>query len=134
MTDSQILELFHLNRSYHELSRADWPSGVVRMKSIAYTGSHWLLAALDARAEPVLLMAETTAGPWSDFGTSDLDQALALEEGPIAWLPGGFTVTEDEVWLAIRGERAAVASWSRSQDGAVERSVAIRWISDAPTR
>ena len=79
-------------------------------------------------------MAETRAGPWSGFGTSDLDQALALEEGPIAWLPGGFTVTEDEVWLAIRGERAAVASWSRSQDGAVERSVAIRWISDAPTR
>ena len=134
VTDSEILEVFHLDRSYRELSRADWPAGVVRIKSILYTGTHWLLTGLDARAEPVLLKSETTAGPWSDFGAATVDDALAGEDGPIAWLPGGFTLANGEVWLAIRGERAAVASWPGSSESLTEEAVSIRWLSEASDR
>ncbi|MGD1915820.1 MAG: hypothetical protein ACFCBV_06510 [Phycisphaerales bacterium] len=134
VTESQILEVFHLNRSYQELSRTDWPAGVARIKSIAYTGSRWLLAGLDERAEPVLLQAETTSGPWSDFGIAALDEALAGEDGPIAWLPGGFTITDGEVWLAIRGERAAVASWALSAEVVTEPAITVQWLNEATGR
>jgi len=133
VTDSEILDLFHLNRSYEVLNRSPWPAGVARVDSIAYTGSHWVLAGLDDRAEPVLMVAAETTGPWTDLGTSTIDEALAVDGGPIAWLPGRFTIEETRVMLAIRGERAAVASWPLSSEKLGSDDVEIQWLSQPST-
>ena len=116
VTDTQIIELFHLDRSYRVLSRAAIPDGVARIESLVFTGSRWILAGLDSRAEPVLMSAEKTTESWADFGIKALDAALEIDHEPIAWLPGKFTLTDTHVALAIRGERGAVAKWPRSAE------------------
>lgn len=129
----EILELFHLNRGYEVLQRSPWPEGVARIESIAYTGSRWILAGLDGMAEPVLLSAPGTEGPWTDLGSGALDEALAGDGGPIAWLPGGLTITDEAVSMAIRGERPAVARWPLSSDELQSKAIEIRWLADAAT-
>lgn len=127
-TDNEILEIFYLDRSYRVFDRAPLPEGIARIEAITHTGTHWLFAGLDSQAEPVLRASDNITGPWLDVGVQALDDALADEEGPIAWLPGGFTVTDHHVQLAIRGQRGAVASWSPSSRQLSTDTLNIRWL------
>ncbi len=128
-TDKELLEIFYLDRSYRVLDRTPLPDGLARVDAITHTGAHWVLAGLDTQAEPVLMASDKIAGPWSDLGVSTLDAVLAADDDPIAWLPGGFTVSDRRVELAIRGERGAVASWPLSTKHLTSESLEIRWLS-----
>ncbi|GIW74121.1 MAG: hypothetical protein KatS3mg103_0643 [Phycisphaerales bacterium] len=103
-----------LDRSYRVLSRADLPDGLRRVESLAYTGSRWVLAGMDERAQPVLLNASSTAGPWQDLGAGVVDAALADQGQPEPWLPGGLQADGGTVHLTVRGGLAAVVRWPAS--------------------
>lgn len=130
-TDKEVLELVYPDRSYNVVTRAPLPEGVARIDAIAYTGSHWVFTGLSDTADPVLMAAAGVAGPWSDLGVLVVDQALKGKDGPIAWLPGGFTVEDGRVHLAIRGERGAVASWPASLLELTNAAVEVRWLGGA---
>ncbi len=127
-TDKEVLELIYPDRSYRVAARAPLPDGVARVESIAYTGSHWVIAGLSESADPVLVAAAGVAGPWSDLGVRVVDHALKGKEGPIAWLPGGFTVEGGRAHLAIRGERGAVVSWPVGAEELTPAMVEVRWL------
>ncbi|MFI4883102.1 MAG: hypothetical protein ACIAQU_11015, partial [Phycisphaerales bacterium JB064] len=82
VTDREILELFHLDRSYRVLGRTPLPEGVARVEGLVYTGSRWILAGLDTRAEPVLLITEKL-GPWKGVEElmRDAERKAAGESG-----------------------------------------------------
>lgn len=127
-TDKELLELFYPDRSYRVLSRTPLPEGLARVEALAYTGSRWVLVGFDSRAEAVAMTARSIAGPWQDIGVAVLDRALADGGEPIAWLPGGFDVTDGKIHLAIRGERAAIVSWPASSDSLDNATVDVRWL------
>jgi|GEM_PF-6088670 len=127
-TDQELLDLFYLNRSYAVTSRSPLPDGVARVDAIVYSGTRWILTGLSNSAEPVLMATDAIDGEWADLGVMALDHALKGEDGPIAWLPGGFTVEGDRVHLAIRGERGAVVSWPVVAEALTHEAVEVRWL------
>lgn len=129
-TDKELLDLFYLNRSYAVTTRSPLPEGVARVDSIVHDGARWIVAGLGDTAEPVLMVGGAIDGGWGDLGVDAIDDALAGEDGPIAWLPGGFTVEDGRVHLAIRGERGAVVSWSVGIDALEAGVIAVRWLDE----
>lgn len=128
VTDTELLELAYLDRSYTVATRVPLPDGVARIDAVASAGSHWVIAGLNKTADPVLMVAAEIAGPWTDLGVLVVDHALRGKDGPTAWLPGGFTVADGRVSLAIRGERGAVASWPASLMELTNAAVEVRWL------
>lgn len=129
-TDREVLGLFHPDRSYRVVSRTPLPEGLARVESLAYTGTRWVLAGLDARAHAVVVSAPALTGPWTDLGAGAIDRALAEGGEPLAWLPGGLSVADGRVRLAVRGERGALVSWPASSESLDEASVAVRWLDE----
>lgn len=133
VTDTELLGLVHLDRSYRVETRVALPDGVARADAIVHDGTRWILAGLSDGAEPVLMAADAIDGAWADLGVMVLDHALKGKDGPIAWLPGGFAVEGDRVCLAIRGERGAVVSWPAGAGRLTHAAVEVRWL-DEPAR
>ena len=134
VTERELIELFHLDRSYRVLRRSPWPEGVGRIESLAYADGCWVLSGLDAAAEPVLKTSTEIQGPWTDLGLSVVDAALAVDGEPIAWLPGELTTSGAEFHLAIRGEKAAVVNWPASSKTLSADSLGVRWLGEAGAR
>lgn len=128
VTDSEIIELFHFDRTYRVLSRNPIPQALARVEGLAFSGTAWIMTGLDKSAEPVLFTALTTSGPWSDMGVKVLDDALAADGEPIAWLPGRLAIQGSKMSLAIRGERGAVATWPASSDAITPQNVAVKFL------
>lgn len=130
VTDREIIELFHFNRTYRILSRVAIPESIARVVDLVHTGSAWILTGLDNKAEPAVLTAKTTAGPWVDIGVAVLDAALEMDGVPIAWLPSRFTLEGPNIVLSIRGERGAVARWPASSDRLVGQDLQVEYIDE----
>jgi len=128
VTDKEVIELFHLDRSYRVLGRSPIPQGVARIDAMVHAGSRWIASGLNEKAEPVVLWAEELAGAWRDMDVDAIDAALEVDGERIAWLPGRFSVTDEHVAMAVRGERGAVVRWPVESVALEADAIEVTWL------
>ncbi|MEO1007011.1 MAG: hypothetical protein AAFX79_00415 [Planctomycetota bacterium] len=127
-TDDELLQLIYQDRSYRVHARHPLPDAIARVEDLAFTGSRWVLAGLDRTARPVLWTAPAVTEAWTDLGVDALDAALSAGGEPIAWLPGGLSVGDGSISLAIRGERPGIVGWPADAASVEPAELRVRWL------